>query len=64
MKKLLANLSTRQRITTGIVLVAALGGLYSLVQWKKEADFKPLFTGLADADRSALAGQLTTMRRR
>jgi flagellar M-ring protein FliF len=58
MKKLLANLSTRQRITTGIVLVAALGGLYSLVQWKKEADFKPLFTGLAPEDGAGIVQKL------
>src|SRR5438067_1754783 len=54
MQKILANLSTRQRIT--ILMVAALvaGGLYSMVQWRKEADFKPLFTGVAPEDAAGL----------
>jgi flagellar M-ring protein FliF len=58
MKKLLANLSLRQRITVGVVLVAAAAGLYSLVQWKKEADFKPLFTGLAPEDGAGIVQKL------
>ncbi len=58
MKKLLANLSMRQRITIGIVLVTAAVGLYSLVQWKKEADFKPLFTGLAPEDGAGIVQKL------
>jgi flagellar M-ring protein FliF len=58
MKKLLANLSLRQRVTIGIVLVAACAGLYSLVQWKKEADFKPLFTGLAPEDGAGIVQKL------
>jgi flagellar M-ring protein FliF len=58
MKKLLANLSMRERITIGIVLVAALAGLYSLVQWKKEAHFKPLFTGVAPEDAAGIVQKL------
>ncbi|HTS61504.1 MAG TPA: flagellar basal-body MS-ring/collar protein FliF [Candidatus Acidoferrales bacterium] len=58
MKKLLANLSVRQRITISIVIVAAGAGLYSLVQWKKEADFKPLFTGLAPEDAAGIVQKL------
>ena len=58
MQKILANLSTRQRIT--IVMVAAMvaGGLYSLVQWRKEADFKPLFTGVAPEDAAGIVQKL------
>jgi flagellar M-ring protein FliF len=58
MKKLLANLSMRQRITVAIVVVAVGAGLYSLVQWKKEADFKPLFTGLAPEDGASIVQKL------
>lgn len=58
MNKLFANLSLRQRITMAIVLVAAGTGLYSLVQWKKEADFKPLFTGLASEDAAGIVQKL------
>src|SRR5215471_13268722 len=58
MKKLLANLSLRQQITMGLVVVAAGAALYSLVQWKKEADFKPLFTGLAPEDGAGIVQKL------
>ena len=58
MKKLLANLSTRQRIMILAACLLAGGGLYSLVEWKKEADFKPLFTGLAAEDASGIVQKL------
>src|SRR5690242_16468412 len=58
MTKLLANLSMRQKITIGVVLVAAGAGLYSLVEWKKEADFRPLFTGLAPEDGAGIVQKL------
>ena len=58
MKKILANLSNRQRITILLVAVLVGGGLYSLVQWKKEADFKPLFTNLAPEDASGIVQKL------
>ena len=58
MKKLLTNLSMRQRVTMGIVLVASAAGLYSLVEWKKEADFKPLFTGVAPEDGAGIVQKL------
>src|SRR5438270_11388684 len=58
MKKVLANLSMRQRITIAMVIVMACGGLYSLVTWKKEADFKPLFTGLTPEDGAGIVQKL------
>jgi flagellar M-ring protein FliF len=58
MNKLLSNLSLRQRITIAIAIVAAGAGLYSLVQWKKEADFKPLFTGVAPEDGAGIIQKL------
>src|SRR5262245_10207288 len=58
MQKLLARLSTRQRITIVAVAVFVCAGLYSLVQWKKEADFKPLFTGLAGEDAAVIVQKL------
>ena len=47
MKKILANLSVRQRTTIAVVAVAVCGGLYALVQHQRESDFRPLFTGIA-----------------
>src|SRR5215467_3732955 len=58
MKKLLANLSPRQRISIAMAIVVAGAGLYSLVQWRKEADFKPLFTGLAPEDAAGIVQKL------
>lgn len=58
MKKILANLSLRQRITIVLVAVLAGAGLYSLVVWKKEADFKPLFTNLAAEDAGGIVQKL------
>jgi flagellar M-ring protein FliF len=58
MNKILANLSTRQRITILVVAIAIGAGLYSLVQWKKEADFRPLFTGLTPEDAAGIVQKL------
>jgi flagellar M-ring protein FliF len=58
MSKILANLSTRQRITIVVVAIAVGFGLYSLVQWKKEADFRPLFTGVTAEDAAAIVQKL------
>src|SRR4051794_16796180 len=58
MTKILANLSTQQRITIAVVFIAVAAGLYSLVQWKKEADFHPLFTNLPAEDAAAIVQKL------
>src|ERR1039458_9814035 len=58
MNKILANLSTRQRITIVMVALAVGAGLYSLVQWKKEGDFRPLFTGVSAEDAGAIVQKL------
>jgi flagellar M-ring protein FliF len=58
MNKLLASLTMRQRITIGLVALAAAGSLYWLVHWRREADFKPLFSGLAPEDAAAIVQKL------
>src|SRR5271165_3590220 len=58
MNKILANLSLQQRITIGLVIVAAAGGLYVLVQHQHEADFHPLFTGVSPEDAAAIVQKL------
>src|SRR5262252_6191053 len=58
MPKILAKLSMRQRIVILLVAVLVSAGLYSLVQWKKEADIKPLFTGLAGEDAAGIVQKL------
>jgi flagellar M-ring protein FliF len=58
MNKLLASLSIRQRITIAMMAVAVGAGIYSLVHWRREADFKPLFTGLAPEDAAGIVQKL------
>ena len=58
MKKLLANFSLRQRITIMMAAVLAGAGLYALVQWRQEADFRPLYTGLAPEDAGGIVQKL------
>ncbi|SPF55017.1 Flagellar M-ring protein [Candidatus Sulfopaludibacter sp. SbA4] len=58
MNKVLANLSIRQRISIVIVAVLAGAGLYALVRNQREADFKPLFTGLAPEDAAGIVQKL------
>jgi flagellar M-ring protein FliF len=58
MKKILANLPVRHRITIAVVLVVAAVGLFTLVQRHREADFRPLFTGVAPEDAAAIVQKL------
>jgi len=58
MNKILARLSIRQRISIAAVALAVGAGLYALVRYQREADFKPLFTGLAPEDAGAIVQKL------
>lgn len=58
MKKLFANLSIAQRVTLAVVAVLVVGGIYALVRWHKESDFKPLFTGLSPEDAAGIVQKL------
>lgn len=58
LKRILASLSMRQRISILVAMLAVGGGLTALVQWRKESDFKPLFTGLAPEDTAAVMQKL------
>jgi len=57
-KKLLARLSTGQKAGTAAVAVAVAAGLFGLVQWHREGDFRPLYTGLAAEDAGAIVQKL------
>ena len=57
-KKILASLSTGQKIITVAAVLLVLAGLYSLSNWRREADFKPLYTGLAAEDAAAVVAKL------
>src|SRR5579871_5144796 len=57
-KRIAESLSTRQKVMIAAVVLLACGLLYSLVQWRKEADFKPMYTGLAVEDSAAVVQKL------
>jgi flagellar M-ring protein FliF len=56
--KLLANLSIRQRVSIAVVAIGVLFALYALVRSRKEADFKPLFTGVSAEDAGGIVQKL------
>jgi flagellar M-ring protein FliF len=58
MKKILASFTLRQRIAIVAVALAAGAALYAFVGWRQEADFRPLFTGLAPEDAAAIVQKL------
>jgi flagellar M-ring protein FliF len=58
MKKLLANLSLTHKITIAVVALASVGGIYALIHHQKEADFKPLFTGVAPEEEAGIIQKL------
>jgi len=58
LKKLLASLPGRQRLTIVIAAVAVVAGLILFARWRKEGDFRPLYTSLAAEDAGAVVGKL------
>lgn len=58
MSSVLASLSMRQKITIAVVAAIVIGGIYGLIHWQKEADFRPLFTGLAAEDAAGIVQKL------
>ena len=41
-----------------LAAILVCGGLYALVQWRREADFRPLFTDLAPEDAGGIVQKL------
>jgi flagellar M-ring protein FliF len=58
MKRILANLSVRQRISIAVTAMLVLAGLWAFVRWQRESDFKPLFTGVSPEDAAAIVQKL------
>ena len=58
LKRLWASLSVGQRVMIALVALAIGGGLWGFVRWRKESDFKPLYTGLAAEDSAAVVQKL------
>ncbi len=58
MKKILANLSVRQQISIALVAALVIIGMWALVRWHRESDFKPLFTGVSAEDAAGIVQKL------
>src|SRR6266849_9572560 len=58
LKKLLADLSLMQRVTIVAAALVVGAGIFALVRWKRESDFRPLYTTLASEDAGAVVQKL------
>lgn len=58
LKQLVAGLSMRQRIIIIAAAVLVAGGLYYFTAWRKDRDFKPLFTKLAAEDAGQVVAKI------
>jgi flagellar M-ring protein FliF len=57
-KKLLADLSIMQRVTIVAAALVVGSGIFAFVRWKRESDFRPLYTTLASEDAGAVVQKL------
>jgi len=58
LRQLLASLSVKQRITIVIAAILAGSGIMLFSHWKRENDFRPLYTGLTSEDASTVVQRL------
>src|SRR5689334_11598676 len=58
LKKMLAALSSRQRIGIVAAVLATAAALTGFVHWRHEKDFRPLFTGMAPEDAASIVQKL------
>ena len=57
-KKLLLALTPRQLMTIAIVAIAVAGGVMGFSRWERESGLRPLYSGLAPEDASAIVQKL------
>jgi flagellar M-ring protein FliF len=57
-RKLLASLSLRQKISLLVAAVVVGGSLIALTHWRRERDFRLLYSGLAPEDAAAILDKL------
>jgi flagellar M-ring protein FliF len=58
LKKLLLSLTPRQLASILIVAITVVGGVVAFSRWERDASLRPLFTGLAPQDASAIVEKL------
>ncbi|HJT89783.1 MAG TPA: flagellar basal-body MS-ring/collar protein FliF [Bryobacteraceae bacterium] len=56
--KLWAGLSLSQKISLIVAAIVTTGGLFAFSQWRKESDFRPMYTSMAPEDAAAVVDKL------
>src|ERR1035437_10319700 len=58
LKKLIASLSLKQRVSIGVAAIAVIAGLIAFARWNGERDFKPLFSERTQEDAAAIVAKV------
>ena len=56
--KLLSGLTVRQRITIALTAILTSAGIFGFTYWKRESDFRPLYTSMAPEDAAGVVQKL------
>jgi flagellar M-ring protein FliF len=57
-KKLLSALTLQQKVVLALAIVLVASALPAFIHWQHERDFRPLFTGMAPEDASAVVQKI------
>ena len=58
LRKLLASLSLLQKVSIGLTAVLVLAAVYGFSIWRKDVDFKPLYSGVAPEDAGVIVQKI------
>src|SRR3982750_2240599 len=58
MKSILTTLTNGQKLSILAAILAVCGGIYLLLRWTAEKDFKPLYSGVAAEDAGSVITKL------
>src|ERR1700733_6994061 len=57
-KKLFASLSLGQKLSIATCALLVAAGVFSFAHWRRETDFRPIYTGMAAEDAGAVVQKL------
>ncbi|MDQ2841040.1 MAG: flagellar M-ring protein FliF [Acidobacteriota bacterium] len=57
-KQLFASFSLKQKISMAVAAVVVMALLYGVTNWRREQDFKPLYTGVAPEDAAVIVQKI------
>jgi flagellar M-ring protein FliF len=58
LKQLFASFSLKQKISMAVAAVVVMALLYGVTNWRREQDFKPLYTGVAPEDAAVIVQKI------